>query len=105
MRVEFTERAHQAFQELLIFLLEEQEVPPKIVGRFGKRIREESFRLAEFPEMGQTERGLSQGAGREYRSILVERHFRVVYFIAQKEELIRITDVFDTRRDPSKMQP
>lgn len=104
MKVELTERGQHSFQEVLVFLLEEQEVAPEIVLRTEKEIRQETSKLSDSPNIGQPETDLSQRWGREYRSFLVKRRYRLVYFVDRSEGVIYITDVFDTPQDPLKMQ-
>lgn len=104
MEVKFTERGDEAFDEALIFLMEDQEVPVHIVEGVVGGINDDTSKLADFPDQGRPEKDLSEQYDREYRSIPSQKNYRIVYFVDHEHDMIWITDVFDTRQDPSKMQ-
>lgn len=72
----------------------------------GKRLRRElvkqSYLLSENPQLGQVEfylQELNQG----HRYLLIEPCYKIIYL--QIESIIYITDIFDTRQDPKKINP
>ena len=51
--------------------------------------------------MGQEEESLVElGQGHRY---LVEEHYKIIYRVI--DDVVYITDIFDTRQDPDKMKP
>ena len=57
--------------------------------------------LADNPYRGQIEETL-RDMGLEHRRI-VERNYKIIYRII--DDVIYVTDIFDSRRDPSKANP
>lgn len=69
----------------------------------AKKIRNDIFKatiqLEKYPQIGQAELNLiSQNEGHWY---LVEGNYKIIY--KQVKEGILITDIFDTRQDPQKI--
>jgi plasmid stabilization system protein ParE len=64
-------------------------------------IVDESAMLAHFPQMGVIEPLLSEFL-EEYRSLIVRRNYKIVYFI-DNETTIYIVAVFDCRQNPEKL--
>lgn len=58
--------------------------------------------LLKSPKMGQVEPLLSH-RDIEYR-YLVYKNYKLIYFIDEISQLIKITDVFDTRQNPVKIE-
>ncbi len=67
-------------------------------------IEEAARELSSFPDQGRPEEDLSEQHAMIYRSILARERYRIIYYVDRQEEKVHITDVFDTRRDPSTMQ-
>ncbi len=75
-------------------------------GKKGREIRksvlEKAKLLRDNPFLGQVEEELaSMGLGHRY--LVVKPNYKIIYLVA--EPTIFITDIFDTRQDPTKMQP
>ena len=68
--------------------------------QIADRIFNEVERLCESPFLGQIEPSL-QELGFEYRRLVIG-HFKVIYRI--DGDVIKVTDIFDSRRDPSQMR-
>lgn len=97
MRIVYTREALFNFREILGFL------KPKVSRNKLKEIRNKILdkvdQLKENPKMGQKEEyllHLDQGHRR-----IAHSHFKIIYLI--KEDTIIITDIFDSRQDPQKM--
>lgn len=56
--------------------------------------------LAANPKLG-IEEPLLIGRKRAYRSIVVHKHFKLVYYINEVKQVIRIAALWDTRREPT----
>jgi plasmid stabilization system protein ParE len=57
-------------------------------------------KLLDNPHVGQLEEYLEH-MGQSHRRI-IEGHYKIIYRV--KGEMIVITDIFDSRQDPSKMK-
>lgn len=57
--------------------------------------------LLIFPEAGKIEL-LSEGTNICYRSLIAEKHFKLIYYI--KEDVVRIVAVWDCRRNPVSLK-
>ncbi len=57
--------------------------------------------LSEFPLSGSIE-PLLLNKTREYR-YLVKRHIKIIYYINNQTNEVRILDLFDTRQNPTKI--
>lgn len=60
-------------------------------------ILDETERLRSFPEIGKKE-SLLKDYPKSFRSIVVRKNFKIIYFIERKN--IFITAVWDCRKDP-----
>ena len=74
-------------------------------GSFGRKVRadviKKALSLRDFPNLGNEEDNLADlGLGHRY---LVVGNYKIIY--RTTPEYIYITDVFDTRRDPSEIMP
>ena len=70
--------------------------------RFYQKIRSYDSLLTEHPYLGKVE-PLLIGRRHEYRSLVVHEHYKLIYFISEKDNVIYITDLFDTRREPQSL--
>ena len=63
-------------------------------------------RLERHPELGQREPHLVQER-KDHRYIVVDGRYKVIYYFAVDEGstvgVVRVTDIFDARQDPSRM--
>ena len=58
--------------------------------------------LAHQPWLGCLEPLLSDRA-RAYRSLVIHKHCKVVYFVDEEADTLVIADVWDTRREPKNL--
>ena len=65
------------------------------------RIIEEAEQLQYFPKMTPTE-SLLEEYPEEYRSLIVQHHYKLVYFI--ENETVNVVVVFDCRQNPEKLK-
>jgi len=72
--------------------------------RYGKKLRqaivEQTKILSQNPEMGQLESNLSD-LKLGHRYIVIQSKYKLIYLL--KENVIYVTDIFDTRQNPDKM--
>ncbi|WP_455638498.1 type II toxin-antitoxin system RelE/ParE family toxin [Parabacteroides sp.] len=71
----------------------------KVANRFHENIILTEKRLAMNPGMGHPE-SLLANRPFIYRSILIQKNFKLVYRIDQEKNVILIVDLWDTRREP-----
>ena len=57
-------------------------------------------KIEENPDIGQIEDALSH-LGKGHRRVLQD-YFKIIYYT--EGDVLRITDIFDTRQNPKKMQ-
>lgn len=98
MKVFYTEQFLANLQECLDFF--PPEVPAEKVNEIRDRILAKADKLLDNPYAGQQEDYLEH-LGKGHRR-LVEGNYKIIYRI--QEENIYITDIFDSRQDPSKMK-
>ena len=88
-----------------------QQIAYYILRRFGKRsaikfandTKAWQAKLSEFPYIGIVEPSI-QGRKHEYRSFIVHKRCKVVYYVLPKQETIRVAALWDPRRDPGQLQ-
>jgi toxin ParE1/3/4 len=98
MKLFYTEQAVKSLQECLDFFPPEVSLEKRLQIRDG--ILAKADKLLSKPRMGQKEEYLDH-LGQSHRRIIVG-HYKIIYRI--EGEIIYITDIFDTRQDPSKMK-
>ncbi|NBW39124.1 MAG: type II toxin-antitoxin system RelE/ParE family toxin [Cytophagia bacterium] len=86
-----------SLQECLDFL--PPEIPSIKIIEIRDAILGKADKLLENPYMGQVEEYLKH-LGQSHRRI-IEGNYKIIYKI--KGDYIYITDIFDSRQDPSKM--
>lgn len=64
-----------------------------------KKFREAETNLAGNPFIGAREYYLA-GRSKEYRSLFVPKYFKLVYYYDEAHNTVRISDVWDTRKEP-----
>lgn len=78
--------------------------------QFGKHIAEKFIdtidklvvRLTKSPQSGFPE-PLLAGRQRDYRSLVINEHFKLVYYYDEKKDTLYIVDLWDTRREPASL--
>ena len=77
----------------------EKEFGRKTAAKMNERIESYAQALAGNPYMGIVE-SLLQGRKQTYRSLVVHKLVKLVYFVDETANRIQIYDVWDTRREP-----
>lgn len=99
MKVKITKGAEDSLRQIYRYFKSISQ------GKVGRKIRKnvitKSLSLKEFPYKGQIEDNLTHlGKGHRY---LVEGNYKIIYRL--EDDVIFITDIFDTRQDPERMKP
>jgi plasmid stabilization system protein ParE len=100
MKVIYTQQSLDSLEESIHFLTEDLGIPGDKASEVIKKLLDRADRLVFNPREGQREIYLEH-LGKEYRR-LIEGHFKIIYLI--DEDIIYITDFFDTRQNPEKMK-
>ena len=98
MKIIWTDFAANSLLEIYQFYKESASI--NVAFRIRSRIFNATRRLVKHPFSGQLEPNLIK-LGEEHR-YLVEGNYKIIY--KRVKEGVLITDVFDTRQDPRKMQ-
>lgn len=72
-------------------------------NQFMHQVMDDIERLASHPYIGKVEPYL-EGRAVCYRSLVVHRHYKVVYFVNEELGKLYIASLWDTRRDPERMK-
>lgn len=100
MTVNYTDQSYESLHEATIFLIENLGIPIDKALEIRKVLLNKAESLSSNPFKGQKEEYLDH-LKKDYRRIF-KGHFKIIYRIEGDE--IFITDFFDTRQDPEKMQ-
>lgn len=85
-----------------IFDFHKEKASLKIARKIVNGIYESTERLKSKPEIGQKEELLvNRPQGFRY---LVHTNYKIIYWINSENQRLEITDVFDTRQNPVKIQ-
>lgn len=98
MKLLFTAQALTSLQECLDFFSEDVSAEKINVIRDG--ILAKTDKLINNPWIGQQEEYLAH-LNKNHRRV-IEGNYKIIYRV--EGEVIYITDIFDTRQDPSKMR-
>lgn len=99
MRVEITGRSLDRLEESLRFYLEGLDIPLEKVLEMKDQLIARAKSLSKNPYKGQLEPYLAK-LQKGHRRI-IEGNFKIIYRI--EDEVIYVTDFFDSRKDPSGM--
>lgn len=73
---------------------------------FGKTLRGEITKAAKLlvinPKIGQIEDNLMH-LGQDHRYLVLHSNYKLIYLV--QDNILYITDIFDTRQDPSRIKP
>lgn len=73
-----------------------------VATKFYNRFMEYVKRLSTNSELGFPEPLLAE-RHRQYRSLMVNNHFKLVYYYDEDKDIIYIIDLWDTRREPQSL--
>lgn len=80
----------------------EQMFGVAVATKFYNRFMEFVKLLSDNSELGFPE-PLLAGRQRKYRSIMINEHFKLVYYCDKNKDIIYIIDLWDTRREPQSL--
>lgn len=97
-KVVYTPQARKGLKEALSLV--KKEVGKEKALSIRKEILDKADNLKEYPKQGQKEEYLTH-LNQSHRRIIYS-HYKIIYLI--EETKIIVTDIFDSRQDPQKMQ-
>ncbi|HAA11398.1 MAG TPA: hypothetical protein DCE41_06715 [Cytophagales bacterium] len=100
MKVILTEEALSRLEDVVDFMLFEQEIPYHIVERQNEKLLLAALNLGKAPYQGRKEPFLAESTI-GYRRIVVD-HIKIIYYV--DENNLYVTDFFDSRQHPDKMK-
>ena len=93
----------RAERELYRYLVKGfQEFGETTANKFAARAGFISKNLEKFPETGFPE-PLRKDRKKLYRACQINHRFKVIYYYAASSDIVHIADIWDTRREPSKL--
>jgi len=98
MNIIFSDLALEQLESIYNYL---QTKSDKASVFIHNHILDEIERLSDFPQMAPIEPELI-GYSNTYRSLVVEKSYKVIYFI--EDDSIIISALFDCRQDPQKLK-
>ena len=97
MRSVWSERAKKSLHIIEDYILREFGENKRV--EFMSEAEKVAIQLESFPNMGKEEPLLAHRKKR-YRSYVITRLSKMIYHIDERRELVIISDVWDTRREP-----
>ena len=101
MQVKWSKKAERQFDEAILYCL--NIFGESAARKFYQKINQYVPLLAANPHLGKREYLLSQKPI-AYRSIVVHKHFKLVYYVLPERQIIRIAALWDTRREPGSLR-
>ena len=100
MEINWRPEANKALYGIYRFYAEKNR---KVAEQIVSDITQAVDKLSHFPKMAPVEDMLA-GLADEFRSMVVYRLFKVVYFINEPANEIVIVTIFDCRQNPAKLR-
>ena len=101
MQVKWSKKAGKVFEDaltqgMIMFGVRTSEM-------FYHKIKSHETLLAAHPHIGKVEPLLVHKKRHEYRSLVVHKHFKLIYYVESACDTIYIVDLWDTRREPAAL--
>lgn len=100
MQVEWKKQAQREVRAVVIYSVE--HFGERTALLFYQKIKMWAERLVIHPELGSPE-PLLAGRKRLYRSLIVHERHKLIYYIDEIRQIVYITDLWDMRREPSRL--
>ncbi|MDR1004030.1 MAG: type II toxin-antitoxin system RelE/ParE family toxin [Prevotellaceae bacterium] len=100
MRVIISEAVERQIN--IVFEYGTQTFGKRTAERLRKSIYLQIKRLTEHPRIGHRE-FLLEGHVVVYRSLVVHKHYKVIYHIDEEKQILYIVALWDTRRNPASL--
>ena len=100
MTCEWQKRAETELEKVSVYCTE--LFGKRIAEKFIETIDQQVKRLTKNPELGFPEPLLTERQ-RKYRSLMINEHFKLVYYYDKAKDTLFIIDLWDTRREPKSL--
>jgi toxin ParE1/3/4 len=100
LRLFWTDFSQKELEKIYSYYRENVGIP--VAKKLVEGIYNEALKLKNQPQIGQIEELLTSRK-QEFR-YLVYKNYKIIYWINSAENRIEITDVFDTRQNPIKIE-
>lgn len=100
MQVEWKKQAQREVRAAVIYGVEHFGERAAIM--FYQKIKMWAERLVMYPELGSAE-PLLANRKHLYRSLIVHEHHKLIYYIDEKKQIVYIVDLWDMRRESSRL--
>lgn len=81
----------------------QQHFGARVAMRFIESVDKQVKLLGLQPYMGKIEPLLIDRKRHQYRSLVIHEHFKLIHYIDQPNDTLYIADLWDTRREPSRL--
>ncbi len=99
LRIAWTQFAENQLQDIFGYYLEKANA--EVSNKIANSILDRTIDLIKNPYLGQTEEALKhRSEGFRY---LVEKNYKIIYWIEENNAVVNIANVFDCRQDESKI--
>ncbi len=99
MKVVYSTYAVEQLEIILHFLVNEQGVPFEKAFQIRQKIIDKADLLTDKPRLGQLDENFDRLLLKHRR--LIVGNYKIIYLI--EDDVVYISDIFDTRQDPKKM--
>lgn len=100
MQVEWKKQATRQLEAIIAYW--ESNFGQQATARLYEKVKADSVRLADNPELGFPEPLLAERK-RSYRSLIVTEHYKIIYWVDTAQSIVYIADLWDTRREPARL--
>lgn len=100
MNIFILPRAIERMEEIYDYFLQFNELA---AVRIYNGILDDIEKLERFPRMGAIEQGLTD-CGKTFRSLVVMKNYKAIYYIEDNENAIYIATVWDCRQNPDRLK-
>ena len=100
IKINWTDFSKKELQN--IFSYYKENLSLRVAENLVLGITKETIRLKKQPNIGQIEE-LLKNRNQEFR-YLVYKNYKIIYWINHEKNRIEISDVFDTRQNPTKIK-
>lgn len=100
VKIVWSKKANQ--RRIAFLAYGKQKFGEQVAHKMNEHIKAHVHLLASNPQLGITEPLLTQRT-RQYRSLVVHKLIKIIYFVDTSNNRIHIADLWDTRRDPGHL--
>ena len=101
LKIYWTDFSKQEFKSIFNYYKEKASIT--IAKNLVLGITKEVNKLKNQPKIGQEEE-LLENDSRDFRYLLYNNHYKIIYWVNSERNRVEIFDVFDTRQNPIKIK-